>query len=118
MLRLISNPIILLIFTLLSIIFFISLDNTGKKRLQSAEIIAQNEEEIQAAGQVVRQLEEQAALAQSGFAREKIIRDQLLGVKEGEYVVQLPDLQPEEELDFATETAETPLEQWKRLLWR
>lgn len=87
--RLLTNPIILLVFILISVIFYVSLDKTGKKRAQSAEVIAEHQKEVEKAKENLRDLEAQTGIESDEFEKEKIIRDQLLMIKEGEYAVQI-----------------------------
>jgi|GEM_PF-474852 len=64
----------------------------------------------------VSQLQQTLTDAKSSYAKEKIIRDQLLMQKPGEYVVQLPDL-PSLPPQQITETKKlTPWENWKTVL--
>src|SRR5579859_1088600 len=64
----------------------------------------------------VSQLQQVLTDAKSSYAKEKIIRDQLLMQKPGEYVVQLPDL-PTLSLSLApTAKILSPWEKWKIVL--
>lgn len=65
----------------------------------------------------VDDLEKSLEEAQAPFVQEKIIRDQLLLQKPGEYVVQLPtELVSPEPSQLDNQAEATPLEKWKRVL--
>ena len=64
----------------------------------------------------VAQLEQTLTDAKSSFAKEKIIRDQLLMQKPGEYVVQLPNLTVPAPQQTLAAVKITPWENWKIVL--
>ena len=117
MLKVLSNPITLVIITVLSMVFFFSLDKTAGRREQSAQTIAQLEEEAATLELEVRKLAEATESANSEFNREKIIRNELLLKEPGEYVVQLPEIiEPKIEETVEQQPAE-PVDQWRELFF-
>lgn len=117
MLRALSHPITLVVFTILSIIFFLSLEKTGNKREQSAQIISVLEDEKAALSREVALLERETLAASSSINTERLVRNELLVQKEGEYVVQIPDIEiVSEQLENVEPTPE-PWQQWKDLLF-
>lgn len=97
--------------------FYLSLDKTSEKRRQSAQTISKLEEKLEANRAEVASLEQKESESSSSFITEKIVRDELLLKKPGEYIVLLPEL---EESDDGTELISaraTPLEEWKQLLF-
>lgn len=86
MFKLLKNPLILIIFTIITIIFYISLSRTQRKSLDTLSMIEKSEQEKQLLEQKKTDLEEKLQNIDS----EKIIRDEFLMQKPGEYVIKLP----------------------------
>lgn len=97
--------------------FYLSLDKTAEKRQQSAATIEQLEREVAIDRAKLEQLEQQASAAATDFAKEKIIRDDLLMKEPGEIVVQLPDIELTEPKKEVESDQKTPLEEWKVLIF-
>ncbi len=114
--KLLNHPIIILVITGFSILVIVSLFRTAKKSDETAEAIVTIEESIAVARQKNELLAEEVALSQSEFSQDKIIRNELLQKKPGEYIVHLPDPPPEPPKKPAEET-QTPLETWVELLF-
>lgn len=114
--KLLSHPITLALCTTLAIIFYVSLDKSTQTVHTSATTLQSLEQQNKKLDTEVKILEEQVQSAQTELAKEKIIRNELLLQKPGEYVVQLPEdiLQPHQKAE--DEAPETPWEAWKRLL--
>lgn len=115
MLKLLSNPIIIVIFTILSIIFFFSLERTGNRRLQSAETINQLEHEVTSLESEVEHLTTEVTQADSSLNQEMIFRNELLMKKPGEYVVQLPDITATQQAENQEAHTTNPLQEWQSL---
>ncbi|PIR58848.1 MAG: hypothetical protein COU69_03560 [Candidatus Pacebacteria bacterium CG10_big_fil_rev_8_21_14_0_10_56_10] len=84
-----------LLFLVISAIFFVSLRKTAQRATDSAEYVAELNQEISRLEEEVAELERRLETAQSDFTREKILRDELLLQKPGEQVVKLPPLPPQ-----------------------
>jgi outer membrane murein-binding lipoprotein Lpp len=106
----------MIIFTVLAVLFVLSLRKTAQKSQTASKNVALLEEKInQLSGQV--EAERQAIeYASSDLAKEKILRNELLLQKPGEYVLQIPD---DGALVVEAVTAEqsTPWDQWRELLF-
>jgi len=89
--KLIFNPITFLGITIISIIFSISLYKSAKRTSYSAENIKSIEEEVLKTEAEVLALEIAIEESQQPFIEEKIIRNELLMKKPGEYVIQIPN---------------------------
>lgn len=86
MLKLLKSPLLLILITIFTIIFYISLSKTQQKNEfvgQQIETISKENQELQKNNVV---LEEKL----SSINPEQIIRDEFLMKKEGEYVVKIP----------------------------
>lgn len=86
MLKLLKSPLLLILTTIFTIIFYISLSKTQQKNEfvdQQIETISKENQELQKNNIV---LEEKL----SSINPEQIIRDEFLMKKEGEYVVKIP----------------------------
>ncbi len=114
--RLLSHPLTIALFTALAIIFYVSLDKSAQTVQSSSSTLLKLEEQNKKLGTEVAKLEEQVETAQTGLSKEKIIRNELLLQKPGEYVVQLPDgiVQPEPVAE--PDVQESPWEAWKKVL--
>lgn len=89
MTKYLQHPFVLLIVTFLFVGVFISLRQTGAKTHQSSKEISELEKEAYQLSKEVQDLQEELEYSKSPEYKEKIIRDQLLMQKEGEYVVQV-----------------------------
>ena len=114
--KLFFNPISAIVFIIFVFSISLSLRETAKRSQLSKQ-------ELQTLGTQVGQLEEsyaetQAILAehQSGFAREKVQRDELLKQKDDEIIVQLPPITPPVQ-PTPTIQHSSPLQEWKQAIF-
>lgn len=110
-----QNPVVLLVFTLLVLSFIFSL----RKNLTRLTLSEHNLEILKSeVGQLETEVEQkqyQLETAQQPLAKEKIARNELLLKREGEYVIQLPDIKLESEKQ-PPESKPTAWQQWRQLL--
>ncbi len=116
MLRWFYHPIALILLTLIGVLFSASLFSSLKKTRTSTEQVAVLEQEIEQMTSNVSDLEEQVAQAQTPEAQEKIIRDELLMQKEGEILVQLPEISENKYKRLEVKPSPKPWDEWKELL--
>lgn len=83
------HPIFILIVTVIAIMFFFSLDKSGKKTQKSAENIRILEYEVNQISNDIINLEEKIENTQTEQFKEKVVRNELLMQKPGEYVMQI-----------------------------
>ena len=101
----------------MSLIFSISLHKSAQKSRSSAQNLQNLEEEIAKVEQEISLLEKEVEAAEQPFAQEKIIRDELLMKKPGEYVVQIPEkMILDQTPETQTETT-TPWQEWQKILF-
>lgn len=117
MVQLLKHPASLLLLGILAAVFYVSLDKTAARRTKSAEIISELESEVSVLQDEVYTLEKTAETAKTDFAKEKIIRNELLLQKEGEYVVMIQDLPVADNEPESVAAAQTPWEAWRKVLW-
>lgn len=116
MFKLLAHPLVAVGMTILAVLFVLSLRKTAQKSEVASQNVAVLEQKIT---DLSRELEEEQKALEydsSDFAREKILRNDLLLQKPGEYILQIPD---ENLVQNNTETAstKTPWEEWKALLF-
>ncbi len=113
MLRLLASPLTMILVVVGAGLLLVSLWGTVKRAQSSAEQVVVLDQENQKMASEVLKLQNQVAVASTSAAQEKIIRDELLLQKSGEYVVQLPPL----EVTRPSPTPEpslTPWQAWKK----
>ena len=115
--KLIFNPITFLGITIISIIFSISLYKSAKRTSYSAENIKSIEEEVLKTEAEVLALEIAIEESQQPFIEEKIIRNELLMKKPGEYVIQIPNELIEQTQTTIEIKTLSPWEEWQQLLF-
>ncbi|MBU0576464.1 septum formation initiator family protein [Patescibacteria group bacterium] len=115
--KIIFNPVSLAVLTIISIIFSISLHKSAQKPRYLAQNLQNLESEIMKIEQDVALLEKSIEEAQQPFSQEKIIRDELLMKKPGEYVVQIPDELIKISQPQIQEENLSPWEEWQGLLF-
>ena len=115
--KLIFNPITFLGITIISIIFSISLYKSAKRTSYSAENIKSIEEEVLKTEAEVLALEIAIEESQQPFIEEKIIRNELLMKKPGEYVIQIPNELVEQTQTTIEVKTLSPWEEWQQLLF-
>jgi cell division protein FtsB len=115
--KLLSHPITLIIFTLVCAVFIFSLRKNSQKTDLARETTDTLQQEVQDLANTVTTLQEKQEYVASDEYKEKLIRNELLMQKEGEYVVTL--LLPEETAATSTPppSKPSPREQWFNLLF-
>lgn len=113
--KILSNPIIFVLITSLFVVFFFSLRKNEEKIKISTQSINSLQNEVKNIEAEISDAETKLTQAQSPLNKEKILRDQLLMQKEGEYVLQIPSLEKKE---VKTEIiVSSPWEEWKKLIF-
>jgi len=115
--KIIFNPISFIGITIISIIFSISLYKSAKKTSYSAENLKKLEQEVLKTKTEVEALEVAIEESRQPFAKEKIIRNELLMKKPGEYVIQIPDELVAKTQSIAEVKILSPWEEWQKLLF-
>ena len=110
-----SHPIFLLIFTILAIVSIISLRKTNEKASISRKNIENLEETVAELETAVEEGKEDLEDSQNEIYKEKIIRNELLQKKEGEIILQIPEVK-EEEMEEVVED-QGQLEAWRKLIF-
>lgn len=115
MLKITRNPIFIILITLITIIFYISLTKTEQKSITFADQVKKLEVETADLKAENNALEKK--LQNSGEA-EKVIRDEFLMQKPGEYVVKVPAKDKEVVEKEKLEREETSVwEKWQEVLF-
>ena len=115
--KLIYNPVAFLIITIICIVFSISLYKSAQRTSYSTENLKSLEQEVAQAEEEVLALETAIIESQQPFAKEEIIRNELLMKKPGEYVVQIPDKLIGETQNTTEVKVLSPQEEWQKLLF-
>ncbi len=117
--KVLQHPITIILFTLLCGVLVISLRKSSQKKSLSSQEISTLEEKAYALSQEVQGLQEEVERSKSLEYKEKIIRNELLMQKEGEYVVQLA-LPPEQNNFESNNSLKKPAsyrEEWIEILF-
>lgn len=114
--KLLAQPIVIAVVTIFVILFVISLQKTAQKGQVAAENVAVMEEQIDTLTGQIEQAQQALEYESSPLAQEKILRNELLFQRSGEYIIQIPD---EAELlengpDLELKTA---WQEWQELLF-
>jgi len=114
--KLFNHPLIILLFTILTSLFILSLRRTAQKSQTATENVTLLENQIDQLSDQIESEQQTIKYAASDLAKEKILRNELLLQKQGEIVLQIPD---DETLTIEAEAAEqkTPWQEWKELLF-
>lgn len=112
-----THPITILFFTLVAVVFFFSLEQSGQKSAQSQNTVSQLTIEVEKLEAENKALEVELKQAETPLNQEKQVRDQLLMKKPGEYVVQFAQDPRTKQVTPPQEEKETPLAAWKRLIF-
>lgn len=115
--KVLNSRWMLLAVTVIILLICASLYNNTHQLRLSTVTLNELQKEVDTQNQAVDTLQRQLDTAKSPFAKEKIMRDQLLLQKPGEYVVQLPDLPVPEVTPIPSPKTLTPLEEWQKLLF-
>lgn len=117
--NLFGHPLTIAIFTALCLLTIISLRESSQSALVSKKSLEQLEEKVKVAEKELTQAQKEFEQGQDPLALEKIQRNELLQKKEGEIILQIPDLEETEVKESETQPEETgPLEEWHKLLWK
>ncbi len=116
MTKILNNPFTLLGVTLISVVFSISLYKSAQKTNYSTENLKSIEEEVAVLEEEVAMLETAIVESQQPFAKEEIIRNELLMKKPGEYIIQIPDELIENSQEKTKTERTSPWEEWRKLL--
>jgi len=115
--KLVFNRISFLGITIISIIFSISLYKSAQRTSSSTENLKSIEQEVIKVEEEVLALETAIEKSQQPFAKEQIIRNELLMKKSGEYVVQIHDELIEKTQEITNVKILSPGEEWQKLLF-
>jgi len=110
-----QNPVVLLIFTLLALSFVFSLRKNLTRLTLSEYNLDILKSEVDKLETEVEQKQYQLETAQQPLAKEKIARNELLLKREGEYVIQLPDIELKSKQQ-PIKNKPTAWQQWRQLL--
>lgn len=114
---LIYKPISIVVITLVGMLIIFSLWQNTKEIKNSSELVKNLENQVAEKQADISQMENQLESASSDFTKEKIIRDELLLQKQGEYVIQIINDDPKKnDLDQAVNLKISPLRAWQKLL--
>ena len=113
--KLIFNPWTFGAFVIFAVLLGISLKNTGQKAQITRDQLKQLETETQALETSVASKAAEASRSAKPFIKEKIARDELLWIKPGEVVMELPAISVAPVQANLSPTL-TPREVWKQLL--
>ena len=114
MVELLKHPITLLLVAGVSILVGLSFYRTIQRTRTSTEAIRVLEQENAKMASEVSELKQEVTIAQSPLAQEKIIRNELLMQKPGEYIIQIPELEISE-TEVSQEQSRTPWQAWKEV---
>lgn len=110
------NPIAAIVITLVCGAIMWSLYSQTKSWQQSNQTLVGLRDNISGLEGEINDLENKLDTAQTDFAKEKIVRNELLMQKPGEYVVQLPELAATENPAAAASPTPTPWQAWQNEL--
>lgn len=118
MLALLKHPLAIALFTLVCLVFSFSLYRSTEQVRQSQDYLIAMEQETIELETSVSQLAEKVEQSSTPFAKEKLIRDQLLMQRPGEYVVQVPELQASESVPKHKAETLRPWHAWIKVLFK
>lgn len=113
--KLLANPLVVIGITLAFVLFWWSLYRTIQSFSVSRERLAQLRAEVDSATQEVQDLEQKLQAAQDPLTKEKIVRNELLQQKPGEYIVKI-DGKPPKKNTVSQKKRGSPWEEWQTLL--
>jgi len=109
------HPITALFFTILAVIFIISLQKTRQKSEQVVETADQLKNQVSQLKLELDQSENSLNQENIQLEQEKAIRNELLMQKEGEVVFQLPPIELVKQDVIEQQESLKPIEAWKQL---
>lgn len=117
--KIIYHPLSLLFLTIISVIFSLSLMKTTKRAKGSAEKFTSAQKIVDQREQEVDKIQDSFENSQQVLNQEKMIRNELLRKKAGEYVVQISDDQLQtlqaKENDLKINDVQ-PWDEWQKLI--
>lgn len=114
--QLIYNPFSLVIITGIALLAIFSLYQNTERTKASQQSLLKMEDEVSKLEGEVGELANDLELADSPLQKEKILRNELLMQKPGEYVVQIPDELVQEKEQVEAKEKISPWQAWWRLL--
>ena len=112
-----QHPLIKVAFTLLSLVFSLSLYSSWKRHQATAQEVKQAEIQVAQLQQQVNQASQEVLSANDSASQEKIIRDELLMQKPGEIVLQIPTVKADEVPLPLPSPSPTNWEKWQKVLF-
>lgn len=116
MINLLKHPVVALLITIFAVLYYLSLDSSAQKATVSSNTVEELEQEVNQMSNEVAVLEKKLDTANHPVTQEKVIRNELLLQKPGEYVLQLPPIEVEE-TPSPTVEKKTPWEEWQTVLF-
>lgn len=116
MLNLLKHPAVALLITIFAVLYYLSLDSSAQKAAVSSETVGELEQEVDQISNEVAVLEKKLETANHPITQEKVVRNELLLQKSGEYVLQLPPIAVTETTASKVEK-KTPWQEWKEVLF-
>ncbi len=111
-----TSGLAILITTILFLLAFFSLRSSQQQAKVSENSLKKLEQEIQGLESDLERSRQATANNQSDLAREKVIRNELLGQKPGEIILQVPERERQQQKQ-TLETTLNSLDEWKKLLF-
>jgi hypothetical protein len=115
--RILYSPLVAVIITIIVGIICTSLYMNAYRIQQSEHSVTKLEVEVASAEAKLAIIESTAQMSTSSTAKERLIREQLLLQRPGEFIVQLPDLPVPSPTPVTPPAAVRPWQQWKELLF-
>lgn len=116
MINLLKHPVVALLITIFAVLYYLSLDSSAQKATVSSNTVEELEQEVNQMSNEVAVLEKKLDTANHPITQEKVIRNELLLQKPGEYVLQLPPIEVKETPPPTVEK-KTPWEEWQAVLF-
>ena len=116
MMNFLRNPLTILAFTLVFAFFFFSLRKNAKKSYISIQNVNLLENEVKQLKSETNNQKNQLEIIKQPLTKEKIVRNELLLQKPGEYVVQLPPASPTPSQE-EQKINQSPWVEWKKVLF-
>ncbi len=111
-----THPLIIIVLTIIAGVLFFSMKKSTNRYQSTSNTIEVLEKNNQKNAVKLEELKQELEFSNSNFAKEKIIRDELLMQKPGEYVLQIPASLPEPAAAPPSPTP-TPWEAWMKILF-
>ena len=111
-----AHPVEVFLLSLLVKVLIFSLFRSREKAEVSEHSLASFENQTQKLTDEVTESRQELEFAQSDLSKEKVRRNELLQKKDGEIVVQIPEVNDLPIEEVATHSA-SPLEEWQELLF-